>query len=63
MPTSVRDSYIASIDPAFVPAVLALDSAVMAVRPDFDTRIYYRMLTCAPGGDFRHWICAIDAHK
>lgn len=35
MSSSVRDSYIASIDPAFVPAVLALDSAVTAVHADF----------------------------
>ena len=63
MSGSVRDSYIAGIDPAFAPAVLALDSAVMAVRDDFDTRIYYRMLTYALDGDFRHWIRAIDAHK
>jgi len=63
MSCSVRDSYIANIAPAFGPAVLALDSAVVAVRADFDTRIFYRMLTYALDGDFRHWICAIDARK
>jgi hypothetical protein len=63
MSGSACDSYIASIDPGFVPAVLALDSAVMVVRADFDTRVFYRMLTYALNGDFRHWICAIDAHK
>lgn len=63
MSGSVRDSYIASIDPAFVPAVLALDSAVMAVRADFDTRISYKMLNYALDGDFRHWICAIRVTK
>jgi len=31
--------------------------------PAFDTRITYKMLTYAPAGDFRHWICAIDVTK
>lgn len=60
---SARDSYIAGIDPAFAPAVLLLDGAIMAACPGLDTRISYRMLTYALNGDFRHWLCAIDAHK
>lgn len=50
-------------NPRFVPLVLALDRAVIAARSDFDTRISYRMLTCAVGRDFRHWICAIGVIK
>ncbi|MGB9299376.1 MAG: DUF1801 domain-containing protein [Anaerolineae bacterium] len=63
MGDSTRDTFIDGIDTHFVPMVLALDRAVLAACPDFDTRIYYRMLTYALAGDFRHWICAISVHK
>jgi hypothetical protein len=60
---STLETFIEGIDPRFVPLVLALDRAVVAARPDFDTRISYRMLTYAVAGDFRHWICAIGVIK
>lgn len=60
MSDSARETYIANIDPALVPAVLELDRAVMAACPELDSKISYQMLTYALKGDFRHWICAID---
>ncbi len=60
MSAPVRDAFIASIDPAIVPAVLELDRAIMAACAGLDTKISYQMLTYALEGDFRHWICAID---
>ncbi len=58
-----RDTYIAGIDPAFVPAVLALDRAVMAADVPFDIAIKYKMLTYTLNRDFRRWICAIDVTR
>jgi hypothetical protein len=60
---AARDAYIASIDPAFAPAVLALDRAVVAAGANFDTRFSYKMLMYALGGDFRHWVCAIGVSE
>lgn len=40
MGDSTRDTFIDGIDTRFVPMVLALDRAVLAACPDFDTRIY-----------------------
>jgi hypothetical protein len=63
MTTAARDAYIAGIDLAFAPAVLALDTAIMAVRGDFETRFSYGILLYALGGDFRRWIVAIDCGR
>ena len=63
MADSARDSYIAALDPAFAPAVLALDRAIVAVRPGFEARFSYGILLYALGGDFRHWVCAIDCGR
>lgn len=63
MTTAARDAYIAGIDPAFAPAVLALDGTIMAVRADFDTRFSYGILLYALGSDFRRWIVAIDCGR
>jgi hypothetical protein len=63
MTDSPRDTYIAAHDRAFAPAILALDEAIMAVRPDFDVRISYGILMYALDADFRRWVCAIDCGK
>jgi hypothetical protein len=56
-----RDAFVAGIEPRFVPLVGALDRAVLSTGIAFDTAHRYRMLTYGLGGDFRNWICAIDA--
>lgn len=43
--------------------MVALDEAVRKAHPDFDIAIKYRILTYALGGDWRTWVCAIDATK
>jgi len=63
MSDSALDTFTEGIDPDFVPAVLALHRAVMAVRPDFETRISYKMLMYYLAGDIQHWICAVNASK
>jgi hypothetical protein len=60
---AARDAFVASIDEDFVPLVLALDRAIMAAGPELDCRISYQLLMYAQGGDYRHWICAIDARR
>jgi hypothetical protein len=56
------DASVGLTDPGRVPIVRELDRLVIAANPGFDTAIYYRQLTYAIGGDFRRWVCAIDAH-
>lgn len=56
-----RDAFVAGIEPRFAPLVEALDRAVLGTGIAFDSAVRYRMLTYGLGGDFRNWICAIDA--
>ena len=63
MKDSVLDTYLAGVDPAAAPLVVALDEAVRAAQPDLDVAVKYRILMYALRGDWRTWICAIDASK
>jgi len=56
---SILDTYIATIDARFAPAVRALHRAVLDACPDLNVKISYRMLMYAIKGDFRHWVCAV----
>lgn len=60
---TVLEEYLAGIDPVAVPVVTALDDAVRAAHPAFDVAIKYRMLMYALDGDWRTWVCAIDATR
>jgi hypothetical protein len=60
---SALDTYLSGVDPAAQPLVVALDQAVRKARPDFDVAIKYRILMYALRGDWRTWVCAIDARK
>jgi hypothetical protein len=60
---AARDAYLATVDPRFQPVVAAIAEAVRSVRPDFESAIKYRILMYGLNGDFRRWICAIDATK
>ena len=60
---SPRDEYIATVDPSFAPAVRSLDAAIMSVSLDFEARLAYGILLYTLGGDFRHWVCAIDCGR
>jgi hypothetical protein len=63
MKTSALETYLAGVDPPAAPLVLALDKAVRKVHPDFDAAIKYGILLYALRGDWRIWVCAIDARK
>jgi hypothetical protein len=59
--TAARDTYLESVDARFAPLVRELDRAILAARPDLRVAVKYRILMYALEGDFRHWICAVDA--
>lgn len=55
------NGYLASVDPGARTLAAALDAVIRSVRPDFDVAVKYRLLMYALAGDWRHWVCAIDA--
>ena len=61
--TGPLDEYLSGIDPAAAPVVKSLDAAVRAAYPDFTVAIKYRILMYSLGGDWRNWVCAINAAK
>ena len=63
MNSPALEAYLAAIDPAAAPLVVALDEAIRAAHPDFDVAIRYRILMYALGGDWRTWVCAVDAAR
>ncbi len=63
MNDSVLDSYLAGVDAAAAPLVIALDDVVRTTNPDFDVAVKYKILMYALRGDWRTWVCAIDATR
>jgi hypothetical protein len=61
--SSALETYVAGVDASAQPLVLALDQAVRRAHPDFDVAIKYKILMYALHGDWRTWVCAIDATK
>jgi hypothetical protein len=61
--SAALESYLAGVDAAAAPLVVVLDDAVRKAHPNFDVAIKYRILTYALGGDWRTWVCAIQATK
>jgi hypothetical protein len=62
MGASVRETYLEGVDPRVAPVVIELDRLVMEAGPDLVPAVRYRMLMYALKGDYRAWVCAIDAH-
>ena len=63
VPAPALDDFLARIDPALAPGVRTLHEAVMASGTSFDAAVKYQMLSYAQGGDFRHWVCAVDVGR
>jgi hypothetical protein len=63
MSSGALQSYLGGIDPVAAPVVIALDDAIRAAAPDLDVAIRYRILTYAISGDWRTWVCAVQATK
>ena len=57
------ETYLSGVDPAAAPIVVALDGIIREVHPGFDVAIKYRILMYALHGDWRTWVCAIDASR
>ena len=45
------------------PTLVALDDAIRSPHGGFDVAVKYRLVTYALGGDWRHWVCAINAQR
>jgi hypothetical protein len=60
---SALETYMADVHAGARPLVLALDRAIRKAHPGFDVAVKYRILLYALGGDWRTWVCAIDARK
>ena len=57
------ETYLGGVDPAAAPLVVALDGVVREAHPGFDVAIKYQILMYALHGDWRTWVCAIDASR
>ncbi|HEY8680250.1 MAG TPA: DUF1801 domain-containing protein [Candidatus Dormibacteraeota bacterium] len=63
MASSALETYLAGVDPAAAPLVVALDAAVRSAHPGLDATVNYKILMYALRGDWRTWICAIGATR
>jgi hypothetical protein len=57
------EEYLAGVDPAARPLIVALDKAVRKAHPGFDVAIKYGILMYALDGDWRTWVTAISPAK
>jgi hypothetical protein len=57
------EDYLATVDDVDAPALRALDAAITAAHPGLDVAIKYGILLYALGGDWRHWVCAINVQR
>lgn len=61
MNSPALQTYLAGIDPKAAPVVIALDEAIRSAHPDLEVAVKYKILMYALRGDWRTWVCAIDA--
>jgi hypothetical protein len=61
--SSALETYLLGVDKSAIRLVLALDEAVRHAHPEFNVAIKYKILMYALHGDFRTWVCAIDAKR
>jgi hypothetical protein len=59
MADKIVETFVATLDPRWVPIVTELDRVVMDACPELKVRYSYRMLIYTLQNDFRHWICAV----
>ncbi len=63
MSRDVLDAYLAGVDPRGEPVARALDEVITSTIPGVDVAIKYKILMYALRGDWRRWVCAIDASR
>ncbi len=56
------EKFLVGVDPERAVLVRALDRIVREAHPGFDVDVKYNLLMYALNRDWRHWVCAIDAH-
>lgn len=59
MADSPRETFMATVEPRFVPIAVALADAVDAAGPTLASWYAYRMLVYGPQAHRREWVCAI----
>lgn len=57
------EEYLALYDEEAGRAFVALDDAIRRTAPHLDVAIKYRLLSYTVDGDWRHWVCAVNATK
>jgi hypothetical protein len=57
------EDYLATVDDSDAPVLRALDAAITAAHPELDVAIKYGLCMYTLGGDWRHWICAINVQR
>ena len=60
--TSPLETFLTGVDAGRAAQVRVLDAILREAHPEFDVAIKYNLLMYALAGDWRHWVCAIDAH-
>ena len=63
MADSPLETYLRGVDPKAAPLVRELDAVIRAAHADFTVAIKYKLLMYAIAGDWRTWVCAIDANR
>ena len=64
MTTPILEEYIAGlVDRRAEPNVRTLDRVIRKTHPELDVAIKYKILMYALKGDFRTWVCAINAGR
>ena len=56
-------TYLHGADPAAVPLLTSLDESLRTACADFDVAIKYGILFYGLHGDWRTWVCALQATK
>ena len=63
MPRTALQTYLDGVNSLAEPTVLALDRAIRAAHPAFDVAVKYGILMYSVDGDWRAWVCAVDASR
>jgi hypothetical protein len=57
------EQYLDLYDEAAGAVFVQLDRAIRAAAPELESAIKYRLLSYTVEGDWRHWVCAVNATK
>ena len=63
MSSPALDTYLEGADPAAAPLLTSLDETLRTACPEFDVAIKYGILMYGLHGDWRTWVCALQATK